>query len=285
MSARRPSNGLPERMLHALLHDKLILGVACAAVAVVAWLQNVPERWPFGYEIGITVSAVAYAYIGAWIFNWVIVTRPRAKELRDIYRLAWPMLSLAANDGYQLVRDLQCLADADPRVDPLDDDIVELCKRITYGSSRETSLTDPIESLRLRFDIRNKRIDALMPLLAKAEHDLIVALAEANNTHLAIYPLQDFSDDGKPVTVYNFEGKPPRLMNIANYARSFKEYVTAAENLKKCMASLKYRPGPVGAGVRSMNTWIWEERKLEKLTAADSNADLDNAEIMHRENP
>ncbi|MCH9729622.1 MAG: hypothetical protein K0U84_08110 [Actinomycetia bacterium] len=269
------------RALRLFLHDKLILTAAFAAVAGVAWLQNIPERWPFGYEVGIIISAVAYAYIGAWIFNWVIVSRPRAKLLRDIYQLAWPMLSLAANDGYRLVRELQYLADADPRIDPRDDDITELCKRLHYGSSRgtsfKTSLTDPIKYLNPRFDFLHNRIDALMPLLAKADDELIIALARANNTQIALHRLKNPSHDGKPVQCYSPKEKGHYLITLGDQARHLKEYFDAAENLRKCMESLKYRPGPVHGRYMCWDAEEWRKEKLKELEAAEAEPDTVNS--------
>ena len=58
----------------------------------VTFLSDVPEFFPLGQELGITVMGVGYSYIAACIFNVVIVEIPRAKELQELYRAAKPSL-------------------------------------------------------------------------------------------------------------------------------------------------------------------------------------------------
>jgi hypothetical protein len=122
------------RLRATLLNDILLFWVAIVVAVTVTLLQEVPQKFPGGHAIGVAVAAVAYAYTGAWIFNWVIVTRPREKQLRDIYPLVWSALSFAAMDGEYLVRDLVFIADPKLRVEPANANIGQLCQKINANA-------------------------------------------------------------------------------------------------------------------------------------------------------
>jgi hypothetical protein len=258
---------LPARVSDALLSDKLWLALATTTAVVITALGDVPEKVPFGHELGIFVSAFAYAYVGAWIFNWVIVTRPRSAQLRDIYRVTWRALSVAAWDGYYLVRDLQYLADADPRVEPADEDIQALCRRITYGRSQ--SGENPVAYINGRLELRNTLFGAASPLLAYAEHDVLVAIAQVNNSSLIIAPMPDHSENGEPAMVHRSDG-PPYAMTLANEANGIEEYFLRTELLRLGLKSLKYAPGLLIRGVAMSNTQMWADDKIEKYSLGQS---------------
>jgi hypothetical protein len=58
-----------------------VMLVSSALVAgSISVLLDVPERVPFGHEAGFALSSLVFAYLGAWILNWVIVERPRLTE-------------------------------------------------------------------------------------------------------------------------------------------------------------------------------------------------------------
>ncbi len=62
----------------------ILIPTALAAGTATA-LTNVPEVLPFGQELGLGVMGVGYSYIAAYIFNWLIVERPKAQALKDHY--------------------------------------------------------------------------------------------------------------------------------------------------------------------------------------------------------
>ncbi len=54
-------------------------GVGALSVSV---LSDIDEVVPWGHELGIAISQLGFAYIGAYAFNWLVVERPRAKALK-----------------------------------------------------------------------------------------------------------------------------------------------------------------------------------------------------------
>lgn len=58
------------------------LGIASVLAVLVTVLSDIDGQVPFGHELGIGVSQLAFAYVGAYIFNWRIVERPRVVAVR-----------------------------------------------------------------------------------------------------------------------------------------------------------------------------------------------------------
>jgi hypothetical protein len=134
-----------------LLNDKFLVAVAAAVAGTVTALEDVPEIVPWGHPLGTALSWVAYAYVGAWIFNWVIITRPRDEHLRAIYRVAWPALSRVAKDGWYLVRDIAYMADPESTTQPEDADIRAILNRINANAPPPHTLGNkPVDLIRKR---------------------------------------------------------------------------------------------------------------------------------------
>jgi len=58
----------------------LLLIVTGLAAGAVTALSDIDEVVPWGHELGIGVSQLAFAFVGAYIFNWLIVERPRRRH-------------------------------------------------------------------------------------------------------------------------------------------------------------------------------------------------------------
>jgi hypothetical protein len=250
-----------KRLGGILLHDRWLFGFASVVAIAVTALQRIPEVFAGGYEVGVFVAALAFAYVGAWIFNWVIIERPRTAQLRDIYRVSWPALSLAAWDGYYLIKELAWMAKVDELKEPAEYDVQQLCSRIPWGVYIDG--VDWRDSLNNHLDIRNARQQAIAPFLAHAEHHLLTILAELNATdYVILHPIGDWSDNGEPIMVYS-QNAPPRqstLGDLGNHSKHVREYFASTEKLRRCLENLKHAPGPVGPGLRSANAKMWEDR-------------------------
>lgn len=274
-----------------MLNDRTLLATASITAIAVTCLQRIHEIIPFGYEVGVFVAAVAFAYVGAWVFNWVIIERPRARRLGDIYRIAWPALSIAAWSGHNLIMELAWMANADAVRDPCEYDVQELCNQIPYGYY--ILGTEPIELINSLMDIRNSRLQAVSSFLAGADHELLVALAEVNATDWVILlPMQDFSVDGGPSWVLSVDDPPRHLTfgDIAYQSRNIAKYFEATERLRQCLDHLKYAPGPVGPGVTSERAVYWQSEIMEtKATPWHSQARRDvpvpTVRLRRSENP
>jgi hypothetical protein len=170
----------------------------------------------------------------------------------------------AAWDGYYLITELAWMSKADELKEPSQYDVQELCSKIPFGVHVDG--VDWIESLNNRLNIRNSRLEAVSSFLAYAEHKVLKALAEVNATDFVILaPIEDWSNDGEPTMVYSFEGAPPRqqtLGDVGFFSKHVREYFAATEKLRDCLEALKYAPGTVGPGLRSVSAKMWEDRKF-----------------------
>ncbi len=85
------------------------------AAGTVSLLSDVEEWYGLGEETGIIVSQVSFAYVGAYLFNLLIVERPKRKALEGYYEAArGSLLSLALNPAH-MVNMLSFHADVDSR--------------------------------------------------------------------------------------------------------------------------------------------------------------------------
>src|SRR6476646_10658134 len=192
------SSGAGEKPWNALF------AIALAVAFTVTALQEIPERWWLGHPIGVFVSALAYAYAGAWIFHWVIVARPRRKQLRNIYAIIWPALSLTARDGSALVRDLIYMADPDLIPEPEDADIGEIANKILVGPLPHLCSNHAVPLINTHLELSSTRMGTVASLLALVEHDLMLAIAKVNASGLVMYhadPHTGENADGTPIPV------------------------------------------------------------------------------------
>ncbi|OCB34278.1 hypothetical protein A5676_02440 [Mycobacterium malmoense] len=244
-----------EKLTGVLFNDRLLFWAAIAVAFTVTALQEIPEKFRGGHAIGVVVAAVAYAYVGAWIFNWVIVRRPRAKQLREIYRLVWPALSFVAMDGDFLVRDLIFIADPDLRVKPADANIRELTEKINANAPPPHTMGNKaVDLIRQRIENRNAQLASVSSLLSLVEHEVLLRLAEVNACGLIAYPLVNYWEHLglEPAMARHYqtgsyiEEPIPLTVLVGNRVA---EYYAATENLRRCMETLRLRPGPVGPGI------------------------------------
>ncbi len=84
--------------------------LSALAAVTVSLLTGIPERVVLGQEVGIVVSQVGFAYVGAWIFDLVVNELPRRQSYRNAYAATWGDLSQVANNGEMLVGDLEFMA-------------------------------------------------------------------------------------------------------------------------------------------------------------------------------
>lgn len=253
MTSNVPAPRHRDLWVQRLLNDKLLLAIAAIAAGIVTLLEDTPAIFWLGHQLGTAVSWVAYAYIGSWIFNWVIVSRPRSAHLRAIYQVAWPALSRVSKDGYYLVRDLAYMADPEAETLPEDADIREIVNKINANAPPPHTLGNrPIDLIRKRIEDRNTALGSVSGLLNFAEPDLLVLLAKVNACALVVYPPDNpFEHLGnEPAVAWNFEKKEWVPIPLANQVGNrVQEYFAATEELRKFLEGNRFRPGPLGPGV------------------------------------
>lgn len=80
--------------LRVLAREPRVWLTASFGIAVfVTALSDIPEVVPGGHIAGIVLSQLAFSYVGAYVFNKVVVELPRADALRGYYIAAEPNLS------------------------------------------------------------------------------------------------------------------------------------------------------------------------------------------------
>ncbi len=84
-----------------------ILIPTALATGTATVLTNVPEVFSLGQELGLGVMGVGYSYIAAYVFNWLVVTRPRGQALRDYYDATWADLTELTVTSSHIISRLQ----------------------------------------------------------------------------------------------------------------------------------------------------------------------------------
>jgi len=80
-----------------------ILIPTALATGTATALTNVPEVVSFGQELGLGVMGIGYSHTAAYIFNWLVVERPRAMALRGYYLASWVHLVELANVPVKMI--------------------------------------------------------------------------------------------------------------------------------------------------------------------------------------
>ena len=88
---------LSARIKHRLVD--LIGVIALVDMAARTVLLDVEEVVPHGADIGELLYDLSLAYVGAWIFNHLVVVRPRRESLRRIYEVERRNLDAIAGSG------------------------------------------------------------------------------------------------------------------------------------------------------------------------------------------
>jgi hypothetical protein len=145
-------------------------------------LSDLDEKVPWGHELGIGVAQLAFAYVGAYIFNWLIVERPRAKAkaLEGYYRAAWNDLTSMASTPAGMVMVLAMLAGSAemPKHGASKEQLLRILSRGPWTSPQEhTGITS---ALRQSMATDAALYSRLLPLLGQFDPSVSVAIAAMN---------------------------------------------------------------------------------------------------------
>ena len=178
--------------------EALLIPAGIGAVAVTA-LSDIPEVVPWGHELGVGVSSLALAYVGGYIFNWLIVERPRARALRGFYLAANASLSSIANMPSNTMGALYMLAEH-PHVSiplPPDDFTQDDVRRWVLQIEWNPFSTVYKNSLLELAEVRRLAHESLMPLLGFFEPEVSAAIARtsaAARVHLELAEMLNHPD-------------------------------------------------------------------------------------------
>jgi hypothetical protein len=212
----------------------ILTGIAAGAVTV---LSDVNETVPWGHEFGIGVSQLAFAYVGAYIFNWLIVERPRAQALRGYYRAAWPYLSNLSHNPTMLILRLQELADEKRRVVPDDQDVLGLTESVGMIPWARLDEERP-RAMRVFSSLISKHRDSyesLIPILNNFDPSVAVSVSALNTLfNRRILPRLGDAD-------WVHENMPDPVWHSALASHAF-EYYAAGENLLTALRESSFTP-------------------------------------------
>ncbi len=164
-----------------------ILIPTALATGTATALTNVPECVPFGQELGLGVMGVGYSYIAAYIFNWLVVERPKAKALKGYYAAAKDNLRGMALLPSDMVRQFCFLARTeDQGFDGADQDTLEeILGSIDWPTeSQKSDLATVFKRLLRRHE---KRYEALVPLLNQFDPAVSVAITSMHAEGITSY--------------------------------------------------------------------------------------------------
>ena len=220
------------------------LYVALILAITITTLSDIEEAFCFGescagHELGTFFSELAFAFVGAYIFNWLIVERPKAKALKGYYAAAKDNLRGMALLPSDMVRQFCFLARTeDQGFDGADQDTLEeILGSIDWATeSQRSDLATVFKRLLRRHE---KRYEALVPLLNQFDPAVSVAIANVHAEGITSY-------------LEIFAASPMALDNAAMQqfvAESLVDYQQAGRRLGRTLLEAKhmveFEPGTV----------------------------------------
>lgn len=168
------------------------VGAVIAAIIVVARtaLIDVPQVLPGGAKIGTVAWELSLAYLGAWIFNLLVIVLPRRSDRRLIYRRCDPLIAQYAGSGRAIL--IPMFAEAHEIPEPQQPDAAALhrvCDKtnpndnaplITGGGPGNWSYANWLGLLKYemsRADARQKSLEPFFPYLEAEAVSLITDLS------------------------------------------------------------------------------------------------------------
>ncbi|SES67225.1 hypothetical protein SAMN04488546_0056 [Geodermatophilus poikilotrophus] len=160
--------------------EALLIPAGLGALTVTT-LSDIDEVVPWGQELGIGVSELAFAYVGAYIFNWLIVERPRAKALQGYYVAAGTELEELVYSPVQIVQHLFliCNPAIDAPTSTSADNLERLLSSVNWAEMDKQGM-HPEKFLGYIVESYKSAYQSLAPILNNFEPPVSVAIAQLN---------------------------------------------------------------------------------------------------------
>jgi hypothetical protein len=225
---------------------EVLLVPASACALVVTALSDITERAPFGHELGIGASSVAFAYIGGYIFNWLVVVRPRNQSRKAYYKALRLPLGTIAMDGANLLSDLE--------------HVKSVCAKIEMRELLTPPQYNARKLLRERITWHRHEYARVQPLLQSFKPDVSVAITEVVASTLLLV-MENLPYEYNGVQMSHSDGKPPTQMTLEGYANVVYDYYVDCENLRATLNASRLKNGPVKGGMLLLETHKanWEQ--------------------------
>ncbi len=190
--------------------------------------------WGFypGHEVGTFLSELAFAFLGAYIFNWIIVEVPKERALRGYYKAAWNSLDdLARTPAHMVAHVLALTGPAVARYDVSEEEIHKSLREADWDllARENVDIQGRLAGMESRFQ---EKYRGLVPILNSFEPAVSVAIAD-----LAAARIHDYV----PGVIQNKDLKTlPHLQRLL--ARRLHEYLESSRVMLKALEESKYTP-------------------------------------------
>lgn len=241
--------------------EAVLLTASAATVLMVSLLAEVPETVSFGHEVGLVAGGLAFACLGAWIFNYVIVVRPRHQDKERAYEATWEVLNHIAHNARNALLDLNLIAYGWDRGEPESpDDVREFCDLVWCGEQVARSggaLVNPADEIRWRIELHQQQMRALAPFHHLFDGPVAAALIRLQLSQF-LPPLLSIERNAEVIDVHiprpggGTEVKATRkTLQWGGHSSYMAEWVRLSDDLRVAMQTV--RPGgPIGGGVLTL---------------------------------
>jgi hypothetical protein len=223
-----------ERLLRELLKQRAVTGLFVGSVLFVVVrtaLLSVPEIFPGGARIGEVVFELAVAYIGAWLFNLLVVVLPQLRSRTRVLAAVGRVITKLADVGLTMPTDLARGAQvpAPETTLPSEDWLTRTGKRLPLGGPSPLLLPDGVRMRSATWQewvhdavIRVESLNAsLVPYLPFLEIELIGLVNEV--------VLSDFVDGGRKIA-----GLPRSATgDMSSLAGPLRKFIAACDGLRE----------------------------------------------------
>lgn len=223
-----------ERLLRELLKQRVVTGLFVASLVFVVArtaLLSVRELFPGGARIGDVVFELAVAYIGAWMFNLLVVVLPRLRSRDRVLAAVGRVISKLADVGLRMPAAMAQGAQISTpgQAPPSEDWLTKTGKRLPLGGPSPLLVPDGVRMSPATWQewVRDAvtRVESLnaslVPYLPFLEVELIGLVNEV--------VLSDFIDEGRGIA-----GLPrPVTGDMSSLARSLGAFMAACAALRE----------------------------------------------------
>jgi len=217
----------------AAVPDGRLINVVAALAAIVIGLRtillDVPQVFPGGAKIGAVAYDLSLAYLGAWIFNYLVIVLPRQSDRRLIFRRCDPLIAQYATSARAALAPMFQEANENP--EPQQPDAAALhrvCGKInpndqaplivggSPGSPVYGNWISWLKFQMVRAEARRASLDPYFPYLDAEAVSLITDLAD----HFFRWQVQTLSEMGSEIMTF-FDSKA-LFSNTGKLARDWK---------------------------------------------------------------
>lgn len=152
-------------------HLVSILAVVAALGVLISWVLDVIFRLkpistlPIMYDLCL-------AYLIGWLFHWLVVVIPERRRVRSIMQTLSGNLMMIANNGADLIRDLEFLGRC-PQRPVTRDHVFKICVANDNTDSMGMYMS-------ARLSVARDAYSRVTPFLASLPHDVAVAIQEVD---------------------------------------------------------------------------------------------------------